>query len=725
MRKIFCIILTCSSFLLAKNSNAVPKFNASSKEQAEKSILKAKSITGNKKTNEIFAEGEVEVQNGQTTVTADKAYYNRNEGRIEVEGNVNLNDEDFGDLYSSKLQAKENLSSGKFAQTDIILSDGSYITADEVLKQNPQTYILQSPIFSICPDEEILQDKSKARDAKSELITIAAKNIKLDKENERIKAKHSVLKIKKFPIFYTPYLSIPLKKRERATGFLSPSYVNNSRLGFGLNIPYFIDFDDSINYTITPKLYSNNGQVIVENKIQQKLKYGQHETRVEIANNKITDQTDVNVVNRTEKDLRFDIRSNGKYIFSENSSFNHDIFTISDRNYLRDYNFDFRAFTESSANFDYVKNRDSLQVESVRFQELEEESNFDSAQFVLPAITYRKHFSNSLLFNETYNFEANATNVTRESGLQYRRTSLTPEIVAPFNLSGNLFELKARYQLDYYSLETNDRFNENSQEFDKSKTNQKPEVSLNWRLPLIKKSKSSTVIIEPHVNLVSSSFKNNFDEIPNEDSANSELSINNIFNSDRIAGYDRNEAGERVNYGATSTIFNKYGQFKFDLAQSLRFNDETQDVAIRGFGTSNKSNIVGQFSYILSKYFNLNYLFQLNESNFSNEVNSIIANFNYKKINISNDYLLIRRGIINDEKIHQNTIRVGYKFTPKIKGEAAITRNLISQTDLTRSLSLEYGGCCVAFRFTTSESNTDNLTETQRSHSINVVVKGF
>lgn len=69
--------------------------------------------------------------------------------------------------------------------------------------------------------------------------------------------KNSFLKVGGLPIFWLPYLVVPLKS-ERQTGFLFPSYdIESENFAFGL--PFFWAISRSQDMTITPKLYTLRG----------------------------------------------------------------------------------------------------------------------------------------------------------------------------------------------------------------------------------------------------------------------------------------------------------------------------------------------------------------------------------------------------------------------------------------------------------------------------------
>ncbi len=720
MKRYFIILLLSFTTISAK-SFALIDTNKVGKRQKEDTIIKADNVQGDQNQNIINAIGNVEVKNATTTATSDKITYNKNTGWINASGNLVIKDLELGNIYSEYGEIKDDFSQGKLPQSKMIFYDGSYFKAQEIERKSENIIILKKPIYAICPDDEIAKNNEKAG-KKFDLLSIKSSKTTIDQEKKVIKTKNGIVRLYNFPIFYTPYLSLPMKENKRKSGFLTPSYIKNSRFGLGIRTPYFLDVAPNIDIILTPTFFQDN-QIILKNEVHHLVKYGEHTSFLEIANNEVSTQNDRQAINRTQDNLRYNLKSVGKYELTKNSTIDHNIHTIGDRNYLRDYHFDFIAFTTSEINYEYTKKRDYFTISTIRFQELESSENNQNAQFILPTINHYIESEKPLFYKEKYGLQSNFTSINKEVGVQYKRLSLTPEVKLPFNIYGNLIDLNAKFQWDYYLLSNN--VNQNNQELQQSQSNYKPLFSAIWRLPLIQKSKSNTLLIEPTVSFVSSSFKRNFINAPNEDSINSELTVNNIFNSDRIAGYDRNESGERISYGAKTAMFNNLGQFELSLAQSYLVSNQEQDVVIRGFNENNKSNIVGQFSYQYPKYFNFDYIFQLNESDYDNEINSLSASFKYKNFTISNNYLLIKKGVVNEARTEQGGLSTSYQFTPKLKVIAGITRDFATRKNLLRSASIEYGGCCIIFKFITSENNTANLTKTQRSHSFNLIIRGF
>ena len=335
--------------------------------------------------------------------------------------------------------------------------------------------------------------------------------------------------------------------------------------------------------------------------------------------------------------------------------------------------------------------------------------------------------SKPFFFKEKFALTSNTAMVTRQDGLEYRRATLVPEVNLPFNLRGNLFSLNGKVQNDFYWLKNEtSAYSTATTQYQTVATNTKPEFSFNWKMPLIKKNNTSTLLVEPMANFVASSYRKNFGLLPNEDSNSSELSVSNLFVSDRIAGFDRNESGKRINYGVKTSFFHKtHGQFGLTIGQGYKKNGATQDAVIKGFSNNNKSNIVGQALYKSKKYFSLTYLFQLNESNYDSEVNQVSSTLSFDKISFFTDYLLLKTSQQNLQKAEQVTLSSQMKLSKEWSLTLAARKDIVLGRMLSRSVLASRDGCCTVFSFSVMETNPSSLSKPQKSFNINVLFKNL
>jgi LPS-assembly protein len=710
------------AFFLTNNAWAFPNFKAS-KDSKLPAVLKADTVDGDQINKTLVANGNVELSKGSSVVYADQMTYDKNGGLVRAIGHVKIKNIEVGNVTALQAEIKDDFSSGKFFDSKIVFIDGSYLTSPEIDRQTPSLTVLQKPTYSICPNPEIGADNELAG-KKRDLVSIKSSSTTIDRENEVMRSRGGIFRFYNVPFFYTPFLQIPLASKKKQSGFLPPSYANSTNLGFGIKTPYYSDIAPNIDLTTTPFIGISSSQILVTNELRHITSYGDYKANLEIANNKITNGSDSNVVKRTDAQYRWAFGGSGVFDFTKNTGLDFNANTLGDRNYSRDYYNNYQAYTMSRVNLDYINTRSYHAVKTIRFQELEYASLQHSAPLILPTID--SHIETVPLgFKEKFALTSNATVLTRGDGLQYRRASFVPEVNAPLNLHGNLFNANAKVQGDFYSLNNSLPISQRTNEYDNTQTNYKPEMSLSWRLPLIKKRDKSTFLVEPMINLVTSYYHTNYIKSPNEDSNSSELSVSNLFVNDRISGFDRNEIGKRMSYGIKSSLFNSYGEFGLTLGQSYRKGGKTQDVAIRGFNNNNKSNIVGQAMYKAAKYITITYAFQLDESNYRNDVNQISTALNFDQVTFTSDFLLLRRSKQNLQQREQLGLSSAIKLTDRWKVNLAMTRDLVNNRNLSRSLMLYRDGCCTVFGFSVTEFNPSTLNKAQQTFNLNLSFKNL
>lgn len=716
---LFQIFLAAS---LLPQAFAIPKINTESDKNSQY-IINADQVDADRIKNIITASGDVEVIKGMNVVYADKIVYERNHDRIRAIGHIKIKNLEAGIVRAKEAEVSNGFTSGKFIDTKIIFNDGSYMQSSEVIKESSTVTKLLKPLYSICPNDEIAADNSLAGKNRN-MASIRSNQTVIDRGDGVSRSKHAVLLIYDVPILYTPYLKTTLASKQKESGFLTPSYAKSSNLGLGIRTPYYVNIARNADLTITPFLGINTEQIIINNEFRHKVKYGEYKTNLEVANNKLMQNTTVSNTTKVNKKYRGSLKGWGKFDFSKDVGASYELNLLSDYNYLKDYRFNYLAYTTSTATVNSIHGRDYYALNLTKLQELEYESNIPQEPIAPEISTYTT--IKQKLFKGELGVATNTTAIYRSDGMQYRRLSVIPKANIPFNLQGNLFNISASVQNDLYSIENNYRTtsiegttnNSSTYGYDKTIVNYRPEVELKWRLPLMKKSKTSTFLIEPMASIVNSSTNKNYTELPNEDSNDSELGISNIFVTDRISGYDRNESGSRVNYGLKSSYFNKYGEFGLTAGQSYLHKSSSQDINIAGFSENSQSNIVGQAFYKAQKYFSLLYFFQLDQSNYRNDVNQVTTNFNTKKFILGADYLLIRRNSQNSEEIEQMTARTTINLTKKWSSELSMTKDIIKDRVINRGISLYRDGCCTTFGVSLIEINPNDSVKPQQTYNM-------
>jgi len=197
----------------------------------------------------VLAEGNVQVHYGGIFLIAERLEYHRVTGQLRAEGNVYF-EQDGQRLVGTRLEfnARTKLGTiqGATAFTDRT-PDGTVVIvdADQVEKLDSRTYGLRRAILTAC-QEAVPKWSLTASRARIEL-------------NERAKVYHALLRIKKIPVFYLPYASISISRKDRSSGFLLPGSGSSTLRGRTFNLAYYQTLGRSADILIRSDLYSKRG----------------------------------------------------------------------------------------------------------------------------------------------------------------------------------------------------------------------------------------------------------------------------------------------------------------------------------------------------------------------------------------------------------------------------------------------------------------------------------
>ena len=208
------------------------------------------SVAGDKGKRVVTHEGNVDVRYGMYRMQAEKITIFEAENKMIAEGNVIFDQGDDQRItgvkatwnYKTKLGTFED-STGFTNQTD----DGTviYFKAERVEKTGPNEIIVTNGEFTAC-DEATPKWSFSAKRAK---ITL----------NDKLKLRNAKFRIKGVPLIQLPYASIPLKKDDRKSGFLTPTFGYSKLKGAKLSGAYFQTLGKSADVTIRSDIYTGRG----------------------------------------------------------------------------------------------------------------------------------------------------------------------------------------------------------------------------------------------------------------------------------------------------------------------------------------------------------------------------------------------------------------------------------------------------------------------------------
>ncbi|CAN5236844.1 hypothetical protein BH20ACI1_BH20ACI1_20100 [soil metagenome] len=279
LKFVLFVVLLSATFVKAQNTNPVerqvanpmtdtPNINPVAPQQDIKAPKRKQNsdyvqkdgeleVISNKVTSEgegdkriVIHEGNVDVHYGIYRLQADKITVLEEVGLMIAEGSVVFDQGEDQRItgtrgefnYKTKLGFFED-STGFTNQTN----DGTviYFTADRVERVGLNEVVVENGKFTACEDN-----------VPNWSFTAGEARIS---QNDRIKLKNAKFRIRDIPIVPLPYASIPIKKRDRASGFLTPTFGFSGNKGARLSTAYYQTLGRSADVTLRTDIYTGRG----------------------------------------------------------------------------------------------------------------------------------------------------------------------------------------------------------------------------------------------------------------------------------------------------------------------------------------------------------------------------------------------------------------------------------------------------------------------------------
>ena len=205
---------------------------------------------GEKGSRVVRHSGNVDVRYGTYRIQANEIVIYENENKIVATGSVIFDQGDDQRItgatavfnYKTKLGSFED-ATGFTNQTN----DGTvlYFTAERVERVSLNEIVVTNGKFTAC-DEAVPKWSFTAAKARI-------------KTNDKVRLKNAKFRVKDVPLIVLPFASIPIKKKDRSSGFLTPSVGYSGRKGARLSTAYYQTLGDSADVTLRGDLYTARG----------------------------------------------------------------------------------------------------------------------------------------------------------------------------------------------------------------------------------------------------------------------------------------------------------------------------------------------------------------------------------------------------------------------------------------------------------------------------------
>jgi LPS-assembly protein len=208
-------------------------------------------IMGTREAPIIIHEGNVDARIGTFRLQADKITVYEASNRVIAEGNVVFDQEPGQRITGTRAEWNYRTKLGFFLNSTGFTNqtqDGTiiYFIADSVEKVSLDTIVVINGQVTACGDDNVPKWSFRARRA-------------VIKQNDRVRMSQPTFRVKDVPVIWLPFASVSLKRRDRASGFLTPTFSGSGDKGFRLSNAYYQTLGRSADLTVRNDIYTQRG----------------------------------------------------------------------------------------------------------------------------------------------------------------------------------------------------------------------------------------------------------------------------------------------------------------------------------------------------------------------------------------------------------------------------------------------------------------------------------
>lgn len=680
--------------LLAGTAHAVPKIDTNTIQKDKPVDFESDHLSFNQKTGEAIASGNVILKQNGSTVQTEKIVYDKDQNIVHIPQNAYLTLADGTKAKTNQIHVFPNEQELITGEAVVDFTDGTHVETDKIIRKDlGSETVFKNASYTPC---DICEGKSP-------LWRLSANTIEEDEPNQTLRFWNMFFKVKDVPVAWFPYFQIPDPSVKRKTGFLIPGIGSNSEMKSHVSLPFFVNFAENQNLTITPKISATHDPLGL-------LKYEGlfTETKVDM---------DASLTRDDDGTNQGHIKAGFDYNPSDEWRFSGQYFRTTSDTYFRRYKIegitDTDSFLTSHLGGQYYGTHLQGNAELLSFQSLYENVNSSSIPIVLP-IAHLDYTSNPLTENGLVAFSSIDTAlINNRDHFKSNRLSITQGVRLPFISSwGMTATMEGSVRADGYSIDTgNYNIADRSQNDSYFTGRIFPRAVLTLGYPLARAGEWATQVIEPIAQVIVSPNGANPNKIPNVDSSVFAFTDTNLFSTNRFSGHDRVESGTRVNYGLKWSIYGRQKNRSFQalFGQTYVLRDENELKDVMGY-ENHLSNYVGRIR-LTHEWASLTYRFRLDQKNWKARKHDLNLEVGSNPLRLGVSYLFQNAYRLAQQQFDEEKEVTFYgrsQLTKNISAEARYRYNLIKDKKgpLESEAVLRYDNECTTFELGLSKSFT-------------------
>ena len=518
--------------------------------------INADHAKGNYPDDAVFT-GNVDINQGNSRLQADEVQLHQKqpEGQtapvrtVDALGNVHYDDNQVilkGPKAWSNLNTKDtNVWEGDYQ----MVGRQGRGTADLMKQRGENRYtILENGTFTSCLPG-------------SNTWSVVGSEVIQDREEEVAEIWNARFKVGPVPIFYSPYLQLPIGDKRRS-GFLIPNARYSTKNYFEFYLPYYWNIAPNMDATITPHYMHRRGGIMWENEFRYLTKAGAGLMELDyLPSDKV--YSDEHPDDDNSRRWMFYWRHAG--VLDQVWRFNVDYTKVSDPNYFNDFDSKYGSSTDGYATQKFsvgyaVQNFDAT-VSTKQFQVFDRtSSNSYSAEPQLDVNFYQNDVGpfDTRIYGQAVNFVN--TNSDRPEAT---RLHLEPTINLPLSNGWGSLNTEAKLLATHYQQK-----NVENTRYDDSVNRVMPQFKVDGKMVFERDmdwSAGYTQTLEPRAQYLYVPYRDQ-SNIYNYDSSLLQSDYSGLFRDRTYGGLDRIASANQVTTGLTSRVYDESAVERFNVS---------------------------------------------------------------------------------------------------------------------------------------------------------------
>lgn len=589
----------------------------------------------------VTASGNVVVRREGHLLRADSVTWNRASGEVVAEGDVAVTTPDGLTAYGQTVKLDDALRDGIVESLLIVTEEGDRIAAVQGERRGA-IFILNRAAYSACP---VVDEKGCPKEPTWQ---IKAARVVYNSETKRVRYAGARVELFGLPLIPLPGLSHTISN-QAASGFLVPEVGFDSQNGAQLSLPYFINIAPNRDLTLTGHLYSDTlpmlqgrYRALVESGAYQVTAYGTYGRRTGVANQGSA---------TSERDFRGHIDASGRFQLDPSWSLSGAVRRVTDRTFLDRYDISRDDRLRSNIAAERIGDRSYLSIEGWSFQTLRSGDPQGQTPIALPAIDYRLRLADPLL-SGMIELQANSLAIVRTAGQDTQRAFVSGTwSLRRLTTLGQEVSLTGFVRGDVYHSSQNDLTATVSYRGSPGwQSRGIAALALDARWPFAGPLLGGTQYVAPRAQLVVAPKVANL-SLPNEDARAVDLEDSNLFALNRFPGYDRFEDSTRLTLGIDYRYDRPFFSLEATVGQSYRLNSR-ETILPDGTGLSERvSDVVGRIDLRYRDFVSLTHRFRLDKDSLAVRRNEVEATVGSRETYARVSYLRLDRNIATVEDL--------------------------------------------------------------------------